>query len=287
MTIAPLETVFGEPPTIPDFLYHYTKAASFIEIVNSKCLWATDVLFVNDSTEYTYTLNLFTEEVDALSSTTPGKDEIRRILADAVPLAENVRPFITSFSKDGNDLSQWRSYCPEAGGVSLGISGARLQRLAEGQSFRLSRCEYRDFTQRTLVKEGIREALNGVSEILGGTSQEYIVRSLLAARLFELASTFKHPKFSKEDEWRLVSAADHRPADRLGFRSGLCGVTPYLRFSLTEMPDQNVVFERIFLGPTPYPTLAKFAVEEMAWSGKLGFSDVMYCDIPYRPANPR
>ena len=75
MRTVPLENVLGGPPDIPEFLYHYTNAASFIEIVKSKCLWATDVLFVNDSTEYIYTLNLFKEEVDALPYNTPGKGE--------------------------------------------------------------------------------------------------------------------------------------------------------------------------------------------------------------------
>ena len=43
---------------LPDKLYHYTSLNGLLEIIRTKSIWATDILFLNDSSECKYSINL-------------------------------------------------------------------------------------------------------------------------------------------------------------------------------------------------------------------------------------
>jgi hypothetical protein len=48
-------------------------------------------------------------------------------IAAAVKERKFSNEFVTSFSENGDDLSQWRAYCASEGGVSLGFSNEALE----------------------------------------------------------------------------------------------------------------------------------------------------------------
>ena len=49
---------------IPDVLYHYTTQAGLLGIIQSKQIWATSVLFLNDTTEINYAIKLIQENTN-------------------------------------------------------------------------------------------------------------------------------------------------------------------------------------------------------------------------------
>ena len=50
--------------------------------------------------------------------------------------------FAVSFSERGNDLGQWRAYCPNGGGSSIGFRRTALGALCVEQHIQFDRCDY-------------------------------------------------------------------------------------------------------------------------------------------------
>lgn len=49
---------------LPKTLYHYTKQEGLLGIINGKKIWATDILYLNDATEFEYSVNLLKNMID-------------------------------------------------------------------------------------------------------------------------------------------------------------------------------------------------------------------------------
>ena len=54
----------------------------------------------------------------------------------------NLTPFVASFSENGDQLSQWRAYCPKGNGFSIGFRYSDLSYLLKTTGFRLVKCIY-------------------------------------------------------------------------------------------------------------------------------------------------
>ena len=42
-------------------LYHYTSLSGLLGIIENKCIWASDIRYLNDSNEFSYTIELASE----------------------------------------------------------------------------------------------------------------------------------------------------------------------------------------------------------------------------------
>jgi hypothetical protein len=110
-----------------DFSLHFETV---YKILSSQVMWASDVLSMNDSTEFSHAFAL----VDGVL--------MSRWNALLVDFAQYFRPrellrlgqtwdaFAACLSSDGDLLSQWRAYPPNsnADGVSIGFNLSKLSR---------------------------------------------------------------------------------------------------------------------------------------------------------------
>ena len=139
--------------TEPDILYHYTSQKGLLGILQTKKLWMTNILYLNDSSEYRHTIDLLKSEIEKrkkllpplkfeglLSSKITPEDNINNrkhhildilkmfceTLIDSSGKDTFPQRYVFSFSQKGNDLNQWRSYCPKEGGFSIGFDYQRL-----------------------------------------------------------------------------------------------------------------------------------------------------------------
>ena len=113
---------------IPPILYHYTDAAGFLGICQSRSLWASDATFLNDSTEVAYASGVLQEVIDQLDHEFGGDvggphvalDWLLKLLLD-----RSWRPdfdvFVSCFCAYGDLLSQWRGYPAPSGGYAIGF----------------------------------------------------------------------------------------------------------------------------------------------------------------------
>jgi hypothetical protein len=125
-------------------LYHYTTQAGLVGILNSKTIWASEIRYLNDATEFRTALDAVSAELrarlnDLDSSEANARGE--RLFREFTALEES-SVFVLSLTEDGDDLSQWRAYGGMHSGFALGFDIDKLEILAHEHSFSLERCLY-------------------------------------------------------------------------------------------------------------------------------------------------
>jgi hypothetical protein len=142
-------------------LFHYTTSSGLIGILQSGCLWATDVRFLNDTSEGQHGREVIEE---ALANAQFGDDAALTVLReDARAFFDPTRrsemsSVVVCFSEQGDQLSQWRAY-GAGGGFAIGFDWASLEnprRVFNGFSFFLKPVEYSRGVNWTLRRGGLR-----------------------------------------------------------------------------------------------------------------------------------
>ena len=303
----------------PDVLYHYTNAAGFLGIVTDEELWASNAAFLNDSTELIYMGDILADVLNELRApfhkrekTNPSPIEtLMRALAPSSPpvaptwaeqiiLSMQVYPavfeslidvFVSCFCPDGDLLSQWRGYPSSGGGYAVGVRSAAL---VTGPGT-LRRVVYEPEKQRQLLRDLLAPISDAVaakheSEDGGKHYHELVTGQHLASvasSLLECGYCFKHPKFTEEDEWRLVVTSSHlrKPVDPQPLvRATPNGLLPYVRRALPHDQEDQRPLAQVIVGPGPRPKLAADAAAQLLRNaGYERTSDiVMHSAIPLR-----
>src|ERR1035437_5700578 len=107
------------PPGPPEIVYHYTTMDAMIKIANDGSIWATSVLYLNDLSEQEFYLKLVREYLPEYRRLHPEDGSIVCNIETPGPVDFTQRPFVASFSYEGDSLSQWRSYCAGGNGGRL------------------------------------------------------------------------------------------------------------------------------------------------------------------------
>jgi hypothetical protein len=268
-----------------NLLYHYTSVDCLESIITTRVLWATSIRYLNDGEEFNYAVRLLRAEIAAALEKNSRLDAPLNQLADSIRSAQdNVGRglisaiFVASLSAAGDLLSQWRAYCPDQRGVSVGFSRTRLANAATG--FRLVRCIYKQAKQRAVLRDLLSEF---TADVTGATDRKQVATAIATTvrKFKQLAPALKHPSFSEEREWRLVGSLLSSGADDLSFRPGRSMLLPYIPVSL-PFEDDAIRVERIIVGPTPHPELAANAVVNLLRIRGIRRSPVTNATAPYR-----
>jgi hypothetical protein len=265
---------------VPKVLYHYTSQDGLIGIVDNKEIWATKAHYLNDSKEFEYAIDLVSELLEGEEYLGNKKAQDLRY---RIGLVTHVNICVTSFTKNGDLLSQWRGYGTQGAGYSLGLSGAKLRKLAASQDFILCPVVYKKDQQVALVKEIIERWCNGEHHVVGLNPMQNTldIKVEFEDYFAMLAPILKDPSFLEEQEWRLISPLLSCNADRFEFRAGQYSLLPYYRFSLNE-PSIPFGLSKIVVGPSPMQELSTKAVESYLRSKGVSQDIVETSSIPYR-----
>lgn len=118
-------------------LFHYTTSNNLLRIIESSTLWATQASCMNDAQELIHAVRLLRKALTKRLSNNPSAicrpmleyaEWECRDTTDVVAAGY----FVTCFSERGNDLSQWRAYGGNYGGVSIKFDGPQLASQANG-----------------------------------------------------------------------------------------------------------------------------------------------------------
>ncbi|MFY2789336.1 DUF2971 domain-containing protein [Rhodococcus sp. MALMAid1271] len=125
-----------------DLLFHYTDPAGFVGIIQSSKLWATNAAFLNDTQEMTFGANLIAAEISLAASrlrhpsrslastdaelqkTQAWTQVLSYLQASYSPSRVSYGPYVVCFSKNGNDLGQWRGYANA--GYAIGFEASTV-----------------------------------------------------------------------------------------------------------------------------------------------------------------
>jgi hypothetical protein len=294
-----------------ELLYHYTDARGLLGIVQSLQLWASNAAFLNDATELTYIREVLAEVAEQLrdeygvtagtreyaASAMAGTDRFSAeesqtasaisLLAGAPTMTGGIFDvYVSCFCAWGDLLSQWRGYPSTGGGYALGL---RPEGIKRGGGV-LRQVVYDQKTQRRLLydlMEPIVAAAASANPSEWRDLWDWLLREHIGrvyASLGECSFCFKHPGFTEESEWRLVTLRTRDPAQQPNdplpdVRALRNGLLPYLKRSL----ERDAVTE-VMVGPSLHPTLAaEAAVQLLGSAGYVKASDmVTHSEIPLR-----
>lgn len=273
-----------------DVVYHYTNDAGLIGILSDEEIWCSNVLYLNDSLEWQYGVDVFEEMlqeiVDGEAGTLKHLDaslakEIKQkfgsyYLAQKYASMNTLSPcYAVSFSEDPDSLPQWRGYSTRGARYAIGFHTERLLALGKGTSLR--KVEYNRDAAKNRMKSELVDMVD-----------DYLLRGSLAsadmklvdwgARIcVEIGTACKHQSFEVEREVRLRVFG--RPAS-LHFRGGHSTLVPYCKLEIKPIKE---FIQSVWVGPTPHGFLAKKAVEELLDSnGVPAQNKVHLSEVPFR-----
>ncbi len=271
-------------------LHHYTSVDALLSILKSKVLWATNIRYLNDSTESELGLSLTRRVADEARRTAEGIDsEILTYLIEWLdrPRSQAASVYVLSFSEAHNQLSQWRGYTKYGQGVCLSVDSWLLVNRMQAQGWTLQNCRYNETSQLAwadaILARIRREAAAGYSGIEEDKTNgfETVLRKTLSD-LLQVAATIKHDAFVQEQEVRFISPMIDVSDDRVGYRSGKTTRIPYVKFALSAGED-DLLIQEIMVGPgrTQHPIQLSI-VDALKENRVNGSCVVSLSEIPYR-----
>lgn len=267
-------------------LYHYSNAEGLLGIFESKTMWATNSLYLNDKTEINYTHQLIEKIKDHLlsqASVAECQSEDQEYLPNYRGLLHrlsynSLRPkpkkdiFVTSFCEKQDLLSQWRGYGESGLGYALGFKTKQLENI--DPKFTLYKIIYSEDKQKEILTKMVRRLIDNFDhEIIGKTEEEKHKIADDLALIFEeevaiLSTYFKHPSFKEEEEWRLVYIMD-RDSNTVSvkFRANMTGVIPYIEIGDQEKSNRDKLpIVNVMIGPTVEQGTARKALRMLTCS---------------------
>lgn len=299
-------------------LYHYTDAVGLAGIVSPSSwpvrydddaytygsaakLWASDVRYMNDTSELAFGAEIFRESLAAASADRAVPDEMRSVFGVLAQwfdpervLDWPLRCFATSFCADGDLLSQWRGYAGGVGGYAIGFSRAAVERACafHPKSTALGNTPFPARLQRVIYG---REAASAWAEKIVSSmaaSASKFVHDMdgnlkpfdLSVVVFREILALKESAFSEENEWRLSAVNELRyPAN---IRAGRAGLLPYLEMAINLRPDESDVLpgaiERLVVGPGPHQLAQVVAARELLSINGHAPAVVVPSKVPFR-----
>ena len=284
----------------PPILYHYTSTEPAVNIIESNELWATNAVFMNDESEIRYAADILRRALDEAindpefvsvnrESVSRAVEPVQRVLAN---LHSYVEAYVSCFSSEQDQLSQWRSY-GQSGGLSIGFDTDELKGVMADHhgSLALVQITYNDAEHSKriygLVKAWILMYLESLER--DARTKPHVEAMLFAQSFAWHAISVKNAAFSEEREWRLVWVRPRLPqtlpdeAFEINFRIANRMAVPYVRFAPLDS-DGNAVRLPIVaarVGPHKYPDLAASGLWHLVASQ--GLSNAIHVDFSRTP----
>lgn len=268
-----------KPPDNDECIFHYTDAAGLIGIVNDNKIRATNFRFLNDPKEFMYGFGVIASLIKKEFSN--NQDPLLAELLDGACAGQHsIDLFVACFSEDYDDLSQWRLYGDGGQGYSIGIRKSDLESLLDTSSaiplrFRLSRVIY----DREKQEAAFKMLINHTAELarkLGKTSPNSITecKHFIGNEIMNLCASIKHPAFHSEREWRLICLTSPRSENKISFRAGRFGLTPYITFPDTHSvngKNHRLKIHKVFYGAKHDHAMAFYALSRLIPSSTTTF----------------
>jgi len=278
-------------------VFHYTSLDGLLGITESASIWCTNILYLNDASEFNYAKALLSNEIVSFCEANPDfkkesswgyyffeslENNINKLLP-----SEHYSSYVCSFSEEGDLLSQWRGYRKNSTGYSLGFKLSTLQDWVSRAGFAIKPCIYDQKEQTDAIADLLRKASDRFVCEVGREGENWDSKSKhIAADILidfiQLAPFLKHPKFEEEREWRIVAnlKTDYVKS-QIKFRPGSTMIVPYIEIPL-PIEAGSLVIDQVFIGPTIDSELSRASVELLLKSRNVTCSRVQYSTIPFR-----
>ncbi|RTM05673.1 MAG: DUF2971 domain-containing protein [Hyphomicrobiales bacterium] len=231
---------------VPAELTHFTTLSGLQGIVEKRCLWSSNVSFLNDRKELQHGITA-AEKILREFAASKKKSIFTRIIDDVIDdLKQTKLPdtYATCFCTSHDLLSQWRGYGGRVQGVSVTFDGAKLQSLFRSQGGTPMEVIYdKERTVRRIRTSII--TFSGLEDLLAEKDVGRI-RAEMKRRLPKLVPRFKDDGFSEENEWRFVIQKEN-DFEHVKFRDADGVLVPYLEVAVPV--GKRLPIKRVTVGP--------------------------------------
>lgn len=296
-------------------LHHYTTLKGFLGIINDVEIWATNIFYMNDQTELNRAIKLLHAELDPriealkeehmkLGPTALGPETNPAVLkieaklrflesvkstASDVVKDNRIQFYVCSFTELDDSLSQWRGYCQDGNGISIGFDFVGFK-----TDVVLRKCNYDEDHQEQMLKELVDWWFNqldsniesnidktktnksdfGIGAII---SSHFVIRCINS--FFRVAPFFKHPKYEEEAEWRIVIGGEEKTLCKsIKIVDSTYILKPYFCLKLDWLPK----IKQIRVGPSSHIDLNESSAKLFLKSKEMNPEIVLRSEIPYR-----
>lgn len=259
---------------MPINLFHYTSQTGLLGMIENKEIWATNISYLNDLKEFKHTIELIREIIDNEIKKGIIDSDLSSLFEEVVKTAfPSQTIFVASFSEEGDLLSQWRGYCGDGVGYSVGIDCDILNEIALANNLNLTKCLYK-------VDEQVNELQTFFKWIIQTTNNHEGIIAYLLQMLVTTAPRFKDKAFSEEKEWRLVGSIFD--LSKVHFRPGKSTLVPFVKIPLISNANKRMSISKLFISPSPDTVLAKQAIHILCEKHLVNCSNVEVSKAPFK-----
>lgn len=264
----------------PPILYHYTSLRAALSIIQEEAIWATNVFYLNDSSEYRHVLDAIIARTKArihAYSDPVQKEHLRKYVAKLKN--DPFGPiYVASFSSKKDDLTQWRGYCPPGLGVCIGFHTEAVKTAAWEELGKLGQVIYIN------KKDGrtFDDLLNSVADPRPNSGIRIPNDMQAALDAVNAAPFYKSDAFASECEWRAKfgGSVDLRKSQKIEYRVGLSTLVPYKVMHFKKHTKRFVA--EIMIGPSPNLAISVDAMKEFLASNKVKNVEVTGSNVSFR-----
>jgi hypothetical protein len=291
------------PPTETDddLIWHYTNAEGLYGIINDQAIHCTNCLFLNDSKEYMFAMELVKGSLqNYFKSSKSGRlytlNRICHALEEAhINNKDNLAPYLSCFSKNKDLLSQWRGYCP-SGGYSIGF--VKFKNMKDSH-FKICDVSYVDKKNcfNLSKKKELKEFINSFEENIIDSqldigliekslnlfskktmpspqqNKEYELYKKLHKLVLSYIPQYKDISFKEEQEIRISTFH----GDGVKFKRSQNLLTPFVSF-----PFVRNQIKKIIIGPNPLEEKIELGLRIFLRSKRLEHIQIDHSKTPYR-----
>ena len=254
---------------LPSLIYHNTDDVGLQGILKSGTLWFTDIFNLNDPTELRHGLNPAVELLKQRAEN--GAPELEDFLTRFQEMVQSgveeiAHFFVCCFSKDGNDLGQWRAYADNGRGYVIGFDGVLLEKVFTASATNNSNywtfpITYKDNELRQMHTEIIDKfiplyLLPRERNFNNDDLRRYLTElsTSFAEPILRSALLFKHDAYENEQEYRFLQVHPAGPLDGVKNRIRLYSLIRYREFDWRTVAARSL--KKIIIGPAADKSLA-------------------------------
>lgn len=277
----------------PRLIFHYTNAQGIIGILSTHKIWATNLGFLNDPTEFVYSQNITIKTLRDFRKTQTSQHIvllIDNLIKDIKSIHHSNSPFfISCFCEKEDLLSQWRSYGENGNGYAIGIytNLIGLHTYNKETAFDIRPVIYNRNKQCLLITNLLNYIITYGNSINYLKRKNYFFENIhqeLTGIFIDYLLIFKNPLYSEEKEWRAISIST---TENLKFREKNNQIIPYIELDMSLYDDNKkcvLPVSDIKIGPTRNKKRAKVSVDCLCskyghFDCKISFSKVPLMNV--------
>lgn len=276
-------------------IYHYTSPEGLKGITENECLWATDINYLNDSSELRYIHQITKSIVKSKKDVWNARfcDSVlnyceqmnkRYDMSNRLLFAHKKDVYVISFCLEQDNLSMWKCYTKTSNsmGYNIGFCKDQLVDISNAVNITYGKVIYDEYAHKQILNKALEsfEALYAKQNSDFARAQ---VMQMVRATLDNLGVFLKHPAFCDEKEFRII-LRDNVRIDKGGIYEIKYRIKDGVFIPYTEFHFERKVVKSIGISPSDKQKIAEYSVERMLDAKyDLKYGDFYCSKIPYNP----